>query len=218
MKNKLLLLLTVLILSILAITLVSAVTDSESNANDILNHNYSQDEKSDNKILIVYFSRTGENYNVGNVDVGNTAMIASYIKEYLHADSYEIVPVNKYPENYDECTEVAQKEKDENARPEIQDKIENFDEYDTIFIGYPIWWGDVPMIMNTFMEGYDFNGKNVILFNTHEGSQDAGTYQKIQSKLSTANVNTNGLAIDGKTARTDEGKQKTIDWLKELGY
>jgi flavodoxin len=145
-------------------------------------------------------------------------MVASYIKEYLKADSFEIVPVDKYPEKYDECTDIAQKEKNDNARPKIQDKINNFDSYDTVFIGYPIWWGDLPMIMYTFMEEYDFNGKNVIPFNTHEGSGDAGTYQSIQTKLPNAKVNTKGLALDGKTARSDDGKQQTIDWLKGLGY
>ena len=197
----------------MAVAEVSAISDAETAANDILNKN-----NTDSKVLVVYFSRTGENYNVGNVDVGNTAMVASYIKEYLKADSFEIVPVDKYPEKYDECTEVAQKEKDDNARPKIQGKINNFDSYDTVFIGYPIWWGDLPMIMYTFMEEYDFNGKNVIPFNTHEGSGDAGTYQSIQSKLPNAKVNTKGLALDGKTARSDDCKQQTIDWLKGLGY
>jgi len=166
----------------------------------------------------VYFSRTGENYNVGNVEVGNTAMVASYIKDYLKADSFEIIPVNKYPDKYQECLDQATKEKNENARPEIQNKITNFDQYDTIFVGYPIWWGNLPMIMHTFFESYDFNGKKVIPFNTHEGSGDAGTYSTVQKDLPKANVTTDGLALDGKTARSDDGKQKTIDWLKGLGY
>ena len=72
--------------------------------------------------------------------------------------------------------------------------------------------------MYTLMENYDFNGKNVIPFNTHEGSGDAGTYSTIDSKLPNAKVNTKGLALDGNTARSEDGKQKTIDWLKELGY
>lgn len=213
MKRILILLTMTLIVLGLAVAEVSSISEAETTANDILNKN-----NTDSKVLVVYFSRTGENYNVGNIDVGNTAMVASYIKEYLKADSFEIVPVDKYPEKYDECTEVAQKEKDDNARPKIQGKINNFDSYDTVFIGYPIWWGDLPMIMYTFMEEYDFNGKNVIPFNTHEGSGDAGTYQSIQSKLPNAKVNTKGLALDGKTARSDDGKQQTIDWLKGLGY
>ena len=213
MNRKIILFTIIIIVLGLGISEVTAVTDAEKQANDILNQN-----NTDSKVLVVYFSRPGENYNVGNVEVGNTAMVASYIKEYLKADSFEIVPVDKYPEKYDECTDIAQKEKNDNARPKIQDKINNFDSYDTVFLGYPIWWGDLPMIMYTFMEEYDFNGKNVIPFNTHEGSGNAGTYQSIQTKLPNAKVNTKGLALDGKTARSDDGKQQTIDWLKGLGY
>jgi flavodoxin len=213
MNRKIILFTIILIVLGLGTSEVTAITDAETQANDILNKN-----NTDSKVLVVYFSRTGENYNVGNVEVGNTAMVASYIKEYLKADSFEIVPVDKYPEKYDECTDIAQKEKNDNARPKIQDKINNFDSYDTVFLGYPIWWGDLPMIMYTFMEEYDFNGKNVIPFNTHEGSGNAGTYQSIQTKLPNAKVNTKGLALDGKTARSDDGKQQTIDWLKGLGY
>ena len=212
MKRKIILFTIILIVLGLGIGEVTAITDAETQANDILNKN-----STDSDILVVYFSRTGENYNVGNVEVGNTAMVASYIKEYLKADSFEIVPIDKYPDNYDECTQLASKEKDDNARPQIQNKINNFDSYKTVFIGYPIWWGDLPMIMYTFMEEYDFDGKDVYLFNTHEGSGDAGTYTTVQSKLSKANVNTDGLALDGKTARSDDGKQKTIEWLKGLG-
>ena len=212
MKQKIILFTITLIILGLGISEVTAISDAETQANDILNKN-----STDSDILVIYFSRTGENYNVGNVEVGNTAMVASYIKEYLKADSFEIVPIDKYPENYDECTKLASKEKDDNARPQIQNKIDNFDSYKTVFIGYPIWWGDLPMIMYTFMEDYDFNGKDVYIFNTHEGSGDAGTYQTVKSKLSNANVNTDGLALDGKTARSDDGKQKTIEWLKGLG-
>ncbi|MBO6109776.1 MAG: NAD(P)H-dependent oxidoreductase [Methanobrevibacter sp.] len=213
MKKIILLLILSLIVVGLGISEVTAVSDAETQANDILNKN-----NTDSKILVVYFSRTGENYNVGNVEVGNTAIVASYIKDYLKADSFEIIPVNKYPDKYQECLDQATKEKNENARPEIQNKITNFDQYDTIFVGYPIWWGDLPMIMHTFFESYDFNGKKVIPFNTHEGSGDAGTYSTVQKDLPKANVTTDGLALDGKTARSDDGKQKTIDWLKGLGY
>lgn len=213
MKKIILLLILSLIVVGLGISEVTAVSDAETQANDILNKN-----NTDSKILVVYFSRTGENYNVGNVEVGNTAIVASYIKDYLKADSFEIIPVNKYPDKYQECLDQATKEKNENARPEIQNKITNFDQYDTIFVGYPIWWGDLPMIMHTFFESYDFNGKKVIPFNTHEGSGDAGTYTTVQKDLPKANVTTDGLALDGKTARSDDGKQKTIDWLKGLGY
>lgn len=213
MNGKIILLTIILIIFGLGISEVSAMSDAETTANNILNT-----DNGDSDTLIVYFSRTGENYNVGNVEVGNTAMLASYIKEYLKCDSFEIVPMDKYPENYDECTELASKEKEDNARPKIDGKIDNFDSYKTVFIGYPIWWGDLPMIMYTFLEEYDLDGKTVIPFNTHEGSGNAGTYDTIKEKLPSANVNTQGLALDGKTARSEDGKQQTIDWLKQLGY
>ena len=190
--------------------------EAEKKANDILNNQV--ENKADSKVLIVYFSRTGENYNVGNVEVGNTAIMASYMKEYLNADSFEIVPVNKYPDSYDECLKVATKEKEEDARPAIESKLDDVSKYDTIFIGYPIWWGEIPQIVYTFMEEYDLSGKTIIPFNTHEGSGSAGTYITIKNKLAKSNVNTNGLALQGKVARTDKGKEKTINWLKELGY
>ena len=213
------------IISLLIITSLFVITGcgskkdkpvSENKANEILNNQ--SDNNSSSKILVVYFSRTGENYNVGNIEVGNTAIMASFIKEYLNADSFEIIPVNKYPESYDECLKVATKEKEENARPAIESKIDDISKYDTIFIGYPIWWGEIPQIIYTFMEEYDLSNKTIIPFNTHEGSGSAGTYNTIKSKLSNSKVNTNGLALQGKTARTDEGKEKTIEWLKELGY
>ena len=214
MKGKIFLLaIAALLVLSFGIAEVTALSSEETAANDILNKN-----NTDSKVLVVYFSRTGENYNVGNVEVGNTAIVASYIKDYLKADSFEIVPVEKYPDSYDECTKKASQEQKDNARPKIQNQIANFDKYDTIFVGYPIWWGDLPMIMYSFFEGYNFDGKNVIPFNTHEGSGDAGTYGKIQSKLPSAKVNDKGLALDEKTARSDEGKEKTVQWLKGLGY
>ena len=214
MKGKIFLLaIAALLVLSFGIAEVTALSSEETVANDILNKN-----NTDSKVLVVYFSRTGENYNVGNVEVGNTAIVASYIKDYLKADSFEIVPVEKYPDGYDECTKKASQEQKDNARPKIQNQIANFDKYDTIFVGYPIWWGDLPMIMYSFFEGYNFDGKNVIPFNTHEGSGNAGTYGKIQSKLPSAKVNDKGLALDGKTARSDEGKEKTVQWLKGLGY
>ena len=213
MKRKILIFTIILIVLGIGIGEATALSDVETAANDILNKN-----DADSKTLVVYFSRTGENYNVGNVEVGNTAMVASYIKEYLKADSFEIVPIDKYADNYDECTELAKKEQGDNARPKIEGKIDNFDSYDTVFVGYPIWWGDLPMIMYTFMEEYDFDGKKVIPFNTHEGSGDSGTYKTIKEKLPNADVNTKGLALEGKVARSEDGKQQTIDWLKGLGY
>ena len=170
------------------------------------------------KAIVIYFSRAGENYSVGVVDVGNTAIMAGYIKDYLGADSFEIIPKVAYPERYDEAKEIANKELDENARPEIKNAIKNLDDYDTVFLGYPIWCGDMPMIIYTFIEKYNLSGKTVIPFNTHEGSGNAGTYVTLKNKLKSANVNENGLALTGKVARTTSGKEQTIKWLESLRY
>jgi len=215
MKKKLIIIILVVIALVTGCAKKIENKENESQANEILN-NVNNTEV--NKVLVVYFSKTGENYNVGNVEVGNTAMMASYIKEYLNADSFEIVPVNKYSDNYKESTEEAKKEQNENARPKIKNELTNLSSYDTIFIGYPIWWGDLPMIVYTFVEEYDLSNKTVIPFNTHEGSGNSGTYNTLKNKLSNSNVNTNGLALQGSVARTNEGKTKTINWLKELGY
>ena len=157
------------------------------------------------KILIAYFSRAGENYNVGVVEKGNTELMNENIVEMTGGDLFKIEPTQDYPVSYDEATEIAQEEQRNDARPQIQGNIEDFGEYDTIFIGYPIWYGDMPQIMYTFLESYDFSGKTVIPFNTHEGSGNSGTYNTIKSKLESANV-LDGLAIRGSEAREDSSK------------
>ena len=206
-------------LLLISLTLLTGCNKKENQ--DLEEQTYLKEENKvsdSNKILVVYFSKTGENYNVGEVEVGNTAMMANYIVDYLNCDSFEIVPVKKYSDNYKESTEEAKKEQKENARPKIKNTLNNLNDYDTIFIGYPIWWGDLAQILYTFLESYDFSEKIIIPFNTHEGSGNAGTYKTIKDKLSKSNVNTNGLALQGKVARTNSGKEQTINWLKELGY
>ena len=102
--------------------------------------------------VVVYFSRTGEQYDVGVIEKGNTAIVADMIVEQTGADSFEILPKNdNYPMTYKELTDVAKEEQNQNARPEIKDTLQNFDQYDTIYLGYPIWWGDLPMICYTFL-------------------------------------------------------------------
>ena len=190
------------------------------NENKVENNINQNMEKSD-KILIAYFSRADENYNVGTVSVGNTEIMAGFIKDYLgdRADTFKIEEVNSYPSSYEECKTRATEELNSNARPEFKSAISlNIDNYDTIFIGYPIWWGDVPMIINTFLEKYDFSGKTIIPFNTHEGSGNAGTFSSIKSKMSSSKVNTNGLAIRGTEARKESSRDTVDNWLKGLGY
>ena len=170
---------------------------------------------SDSKALVVYFSRTGEQYGVGVIEKGNTAIVAEMIAEQTGADTFEILPKeDNYPMTYDALTEVAKEEQNNNARPAIKDTVENFDSYDVIYLGYPIWWGDLPMICYTFLESYDFTGKTVVPFCTHAGSGNAGTQSKIQSVIPNADVK-EVLAITGADAQNDSDSVRTqvIDWL-----
>lgn len=173
-------------------------------------------EPAASKTLVAYFSRTGENYGVGVIEKGNTEIIAEMIAEKIGADTFRIRTVNAYPESYDECTAVAKKERDRGARPELLSAVVNFDDYDVIYLGYPIWYGDMPMAVYTFLESYDFTGKTVIPFCTHAGSGLSGTAESIQNACPGASVD-NGFAISGTTAQNDrENAEKQVsDWLDE---
>ncbi len=104
-------------------------------------------EQDASKVLVAYFSRTGENYSVGTISEGNTAVIAKIIAEETGADLFEIKPVTPYPDDYQEMLAVAQREASEDARPAISGTVSDMDGYDTVFIGYPIWNGDMPKIV-----------------------------------------------------------------------
>ena len=175
-------------------------------------------ESSSSRILIVCFSRAGENYNVGKIEKGNTEKLAEIITEQTGGDLFRIETVIPYPESYDETLDIATREYQNNERPELTGQVENWEDYDIIFLGYPIWWAGMPMALHTFMESYDWQGKTVIPFNTHEGSGQAGTQQVIEDKLSGATV-LQGLAVRGSKAQNDaEGTAADVAaWLKELG-
>jgi len=170
--------------------------------------------------VVVYFSRAGEQYGVGTVERGNTAVIADMIAEETGADSFEILPKNDiYPVTYDALTEVAKKEQNDKARPEIASEINDFEQYDTVFLGYPIWWGDMPMIVYSFLERYDFEGKTVIPFCTHAGSGLSGTVDDIRKAIPNANVK-DGLAVAGVDSQKNTNKVRTTvaKWVNDLGY
>ena len=168
------------------------------------------------RVLVAYFSRTGENYSVGVISKGNTAIVAELIAEQTGADLFEIVPVVPYPFDYEEMKIVSTQERDSNARPKIANAVENWDDYDVVFLGYPIWYTDMPMIVYSFLESYDFSGKTVIPFNTHEGSGQSGTQSRIMTTIPTATV-MNGLAIRGATAQNDTASAKSAveRWITE---
>lgn len=172
-------------------------------------------------ILVVYFSRTGEQYGVGVIDKGNTAIVADMIIEATGADSFEILPQEDYyPYTYDKLTDVAKKEQNENARPAYAGDVPDLSQYETIFIGAPVWWGDWPMICYTFFENNadSLAGKTLIPFSTHAGSGLSGFDRKLSSALPNSTVS-EGLAISGSDAQNnqDSVRTKVNDWLSGLG-
>lgn len=170
------------------------------------------------KTLVVFFSRTGENYAVGHIQKGNTHIIAEMIADETNGTLFQIEPVNPYPEDYRSCTEVAKKEKDSNARPAVKADVA-VEDYDIIFIGYPNWWGDMPMPVYTFIEKHDWQGKTVIPFCTHEGSGLSDTESKLKSACKGSTV-LKGLAVRGATAQNkqEQARQSVKNWLGKLEY
>lgn len=177
------------------------------------------EDETGNKILVTYFSRTGENYSVGYIEKGNTHIIADMIAEQTGSDTFEISTVTPYPDDYDECTAIVQQERNENARPELKESLDNLEDYDVIFIGYPIWWGDMPMAVYTFLESYDFSGKTIVPFCTHEGSGLSSTQESIEAICPDAEI-LDGLAIRGSVAQNsqDEAKEAVTEWLRQMEF
>ena len=180
----------------------------------------SQDKVQGKHILVAYFSRTGDNYAVGNIAKGNTHIVADLIAEAAGADTFEIKTIKDYPANYKECTEVAKNELEENARPELAAKVPNMQDYDVIFLGYPIWWSDMPMAVYTFMESYDFQGKTIIPFCTSAGDVLTGKESRIIPEHAKGAKVLEGLGIEGKRAQQNPKivKPQVQKWLEKLGF
>ena len=168
------------------------------------------------KPLIVYYSRKGENYCAGsirNLKKGNTEVVAEIIAGITGGDLFEVDTVKQYSPDYHACTEEAKAELRENARPELKRYIDNLDRYDTIFVGYPNWWGTMPMAMFTFLEHYDLSGKRIIPFCTNEGSGMGSSERDLKKICKGAEIES-GLAIRGTDAANSRDKVEV--WVKKL--
>lgn len=170
--------------------------------------------KMNQNALIVYFSHAGENYSVGNIEVGNTKIVADYISEITGASQFEIVAEKDYDMPYMELIKVAQDEAKAGELPAYKGDVD-VAPYDLIFIGGPIWWGTYPQVMFTFFKDHDLSGKTVIPFTTHEGSGLASTVQDVKKARPRVTVE-DGFAIYGHDVRT--GRAKVEKWLKGLGW
>ena len=170
------------------------------------------------KMLVVYFSRAGENWQVGVVERGNTAIMVDYIKELADVDVFEIVPETAYPQGYEDTKTVATAEFNNNTRPEfIKTDITNLADYQTVFIGGPIWWARPPMIFRTFFEAHpELDGKTIIPFGTHGGS-GIGSYTTLLKEYFPNATILESLGISGSSIRDASSKGTVESWLKRLG-
>ena len=176
----------------------SVPAEGSSNPNDS-----SMPTETGSKSLVVYFSWSG-----------NTENVAKSIQSQTDADIFEIVPATPYSDDYDTVVDLAQEEQRSNTRPAISGSIENIEQYDVVYVGFPNWWGDMPMILYTFFDTYDLSSKTVALFCTSGGSGLSGTVNEVRSLEPNATV-TEGLHIgSGSSSNPDNA---VSDWLNEIG-
>lgn len=181
------------------------------------------------KILIAYFTRVGNTDFDKNVDAvtsaslhkvdgalkGNTQLIAEMIQSTVGGDMFLIITTDKYPADYDEVVDFAKEEQDRNHHPELSSHVENMDDYDTIFLGFPNWWYDMPMAIYSFLEEYNFSEKTVIPFSTSGGSGFSDSMRTLREMLPETTV------LDGFTvgdSRSAEAQDDVLDWLCELEF
>lgn len=182
----------------------------------------------DGKTLVVYFSmpettnpdnmNAEEEYSTVVIDgevLGNTQYVAYVIQENTGADIFRIEPVTPYPMNHAELEEVATEEKRNDAMPEIAAEVENIEQYDTIFLGYPNWYADMPRIIYSFLDQYDLSGKTIVPFVTSGGSGFSNTISTIADLEPDANVITDGLSISRNVVQDAEAD--IIEWVEGLG-
>lgn len=165
--------------------------------------------QSSKKILVAYFSHTQ-----------TTEKVALEIHKRVGGDIFKIETVAPYPSEHRETVDMAEKERDSNARPALKAKVENIESYDVIFVGYPIWWYTLPMPLFSFLESYDLSGKTIIPFSTHGGSRMSGTEDVIRKLHPQAKVY-DGLAVSRNVIRNnpETGAVKPVaDWLTKLVY
>ena len=158
----------------------------------------------DAKILVAYFSYSG-----------NTKNVAQQIQSIIGGDLFEIVTVKTYPQEYGPTTEVAKKELENGDRPALKTAVKGIESYDVVFLGYPNWWGTMPMALSTFLDQYDLSGKIIVPFCTHEGSRLGRSVDDLAKGAPDSRV-LNGFEIRG--SRVDSARPQVVSWLEGLGF
>ncbi len=168
------------------------------------------------KVLTIFYSRAGENHYAGglkHLDIGNTHLAAQWISDACGGDLFQVDTITPYAASYKECCQQAVAEWKGNARPAVKAMPENVADYDTIIVGYPLWFGTMPMCLYTVLEQLDLTGKRVLALCTHEGSGWAGSVKALEALCPGATVK-EGLCIKGSDVRTSEDAIRT--WAKKL--
>ncbi len=167
------------------------------------------------KTLVIYYSRSGENYvngSIQNLNKGNTQVVAEYIQEAVDADVFQVESTQAYSADYMTCIDEAKKEMQKNARPALKEMLEDISAYDNIVIAGPCWWGTYPMPIFTQIDALDFTGKNVFALMTHEGSGQANSERDLRKYCKGANIG-QSLAIHGGSVASE--KDTVINWAKQ---
>ncbi|MFG6324158.1 MAG: flavodoxin [Lachnospiraceae bacterium] len=179
-------------------------TETQEDSPEVPEGSEMAEPKEQSSCLVVYFSQTG-----------NTETIAGMIAEHTGGELFHVETVTVYPDEYNDLIEVAKEEQDNDERPGLASAVEDMDRYQTVFIGFPNWWGTMPMAMFTFLESYDFAGKTVIPFCTHEGSALGRSESDIAALIPEAELQ-KGLAVRG--SNVDSAEDDVVSWLEELGF
>lgn len=165
------------------------------------------------KTLVAFYSRRDENYLHGQLqylEIGNTEIAAEMIEKLTGADVFKIEQKIPYAKSYKDCIEEAKLDKENNARPKIKNILESIDQYDEIYLGYPNYWGTMPMAVFTFLESFDFSNKVIKPFCTHEGSGLGNSVKDIKKVCPLANVK-DGLAIFG--GEVNDSQNVIKNWI-----
>ena len=201
---------TVILLAIL-VTFMSCNAQTTNDRNKQQKANNMKDKKA----LVIFFSHAGDNYFVGNIKVGNTKIVADYISEIIGADQFEIVTHKYDGMAYTPLINLAKEEANKGELPPYEGTAPDLSQYDTVFIGGPVWWGTYPQVMFTLFKDVNLDGKTVIPFTTHEGSGLGRCVSDVKKAFPKADVKP-GFSMYGHDVRT--GKSTVEKWLKGLGY
>ena len=206
-----------IITAVLALLMVTSCNAQNNNVETLratsMKNDKSQKQNTMNKSIVIFFSHAGDNYSVGNIEVGNTKIVADYITEIKGADQYEIVTHKYDGMAYMPLIELAKEEANKGELPPYEGTAPDLSPYDTVFIGGPVWWGTYPQVMFTLFKDINLDGKTVIPFTTHEGSGLASCASDVKKAFPKAKV-TGEFSIYGHEVRT--GKAKVEKWLKSL--